>query len=221
MVETTEMREQLSVRTRIVRITAFAMPVTVILFAILVVTGIGGFRGGWLWAPAIAAPASAAVGWWGWGRGRGRPVATVAVVLSGIAFGLWISQESLLSHGRLRAAMNSIPVPTTFEYTGDTSGGWSLCADECPSYTRHWVAAGDAEEVQAQLREVLEDEGFVLGEWGTRRPQLGTATVEGHRGRLRVLVGVDTRWARNHYERLPLAPGQVGITAILETYSAD
>ena len=35
------------------------------MFVIFVVTGIGGFRGGWLWAPAIAAAALAAVGWWG------------------------------------------------------------------------------------------------------------------------------------------------------------
>ena len=93
------------------------------MFVIFVVIGIGGFRGGWLWAPAIAAPALAAVGWWGWGRGRGRLLVTVAVALVGIALGLWNSQEALLSHGRLRAAMSSIPVPRSYEHTADIAGG--------------------------------------------------------------------------------------------------
>jgi len=219
MVEATETSEGRPVPIRLARITAFALPVAATLAVVLAVAGIAGFRGGWLWASAIAAPAMAAVGWWGWGRGRGRLVATVAVALGGIALGLWISQEASLSHGRLRAAMDSIPLPANFEPTGDVSGGSTLCFDECTNYTRHWLAAGDAEQVQTQLRQVLEGQGFVVGDWGGRWAGLGTATAEGHRGRLRVIVGVDTRWAWRHGEALTLSAGQVGVAAIFETYA--
>lgn len=72
-----------------------------------------------------------------------------------------------MSHGRLRAAMNSITAPANFEHTGDTAGGWSLCFDECPSLSRHWVVTGDIDDAMAQLRQMLEAEGFSLGEWDT------------------------------------------------------
>jgi hypothetical protein len=145
-------------------------------------------------------------------------VAAATLALGGIALGMWDSQNAILSHGRLRAAMDSIPVPAGFEHTGDQAAGWSLCFDECTSYTRHWVAAGRAEDVQAQLREVLERDGFALGEWGNRHSGLGAGTAEGHRGRLRVIVGVDTRSAWKDGQRRSLAPDEVGVTATLETY---
>ena len=75
--------------------------------------------------------------------------------------------------------------------------------------------------MQARLQEILTGEGFVLGEWGTHRAGLGTAMAEGHRDRLRVMVGVDARRAWRDGKPLTLAPGQVGVTAILETYHGD
>lgn len=161
----------------------------------------------------------AAVGWRGWGQGRAQRLATVAAALCGLALGLWISQEAAMSHGRLRAAMDSVPVPANFEHTGDSLGGSSMCFDECPAYIREWIVAGDEETVQAQVRELLEGEGFVLGEWRTGAGRPATTVVEGHRGRLGVLVRVDTHRAWKHGEALSLAPGQVAVTAVLDTHS--
>lgn len=217
-VATTDVREQLPIRDRLLRTACVGMPVAAAVIAVFVVTGVGGFRGGWLWAPLVAAPALAAVGWLGWGRHRGRILAAAALALGGIAIGMWDSQNAVLSHGRLRAAMESISLPSGFEHTSDEANGWSLCFDECTSYTRYWVATGSAEDVQAQLADVLDRDGFALGEWGTRRSGLGTGTAEGHRGRLRVLVGVDTRWEWKDGQRLTLAPDQVGVAVILGTY---
>lgn len=219
MVGTTRSREQLSALVRLVRTGCFAVPVTMTLFIILVMSGIGGYSGGWLWAPAIAVPPMAAVGWWGWGQGRGQRVASAAVALCGLALGLWISQEAPMSHGRLRAAMNSIPVPANFEHTGDSPGGFSMCFDECPSYSRQWLVSGDEERVQDQIREFLEAEGFVLGEWRTGEGRLPTTAAEGHRGRLGVLVSIATHRAWRDGEALTLAPGQVAVTATLDTDS--
>lgn len=217
MVETAATRESLPVRARLLRTVCFAGLVTVAVFAFFVITGVAGYRGGWLWASAIAAAAMAPVGWWGWGEGRRRVVATITVAVGGMLFGLWNSQEAILSHGRLRAAMDSVAMPPTFEHTGDLAGGWSLCADECTSYSRHWIAAGDAEDVQTHLRERLAAQGFVLKERGAS--PLGRDVVDGHRGRLRIVVGVDQRRAWRDGVILPLAPGHVGVTAILETYT--
>ncbi len=189
------------------------------MFIVLLMSGIGGFRGGWLWAPAIAAPAMAAVGWWGWGQGRGQRPATVAAALCGLALGLWISQEAALSHRRLGAAMDSVPVPANFEHTGDSLGGTPMCFDECPFYVREWIVAGDEETVQAQVRELLEGEGFVVGEWRTGAGRSPTTVVEGHRGRLGVLVRVHTQRAWRHGQALTLGPGEVAVTAVLDTHS--
>lgn len=212
-------RENLPVRARLLRTACFAGLVTVAIFALFVITGVAGYRGGWLWASAIAAAAMATVGWLAWGEGRGRVVAAITVAVGGMLFGLWNSQEAALSHGRLRAAMDSIAMPPDFEHMGEVLGGWSVCFDECPSYTRYWIAAGDAEDVQAQLRELLATQGFVLEQRGTNG--LGRDTVEGRRGRLRIVVDVDERRAWKDGELLTLAPGQVGITATVDTDEAD
>src|SRR5687768_12770365 len=119
MVGATQSREQLSVR--LVRIACFAVPVLVALSVVLLVGGVGGVRGRWLWAPAVAVPAMAAVGWWGRGNGRGRFVATVSGALSELALMPWNSQQAL-SHGRLLAAVNSLRVPPNFEHTGGIPG---------------------------------------------------------------------------------------------------
>jgi hypothetical protein len=159
----------------------------------------------------------AAVGWWGRRHSRGGLVATVTGALSQLALGLWNAQEAHLSHGGLRAAMNSIRVPANFEHTGDIVGGSGMRFDECPVYTRQWLVTGDEDTVRAQLRELFEGEGFVLGDWGADSPALGTASSEGYRGRLRVLLGINTDGAWRGGKPLTLAPGQVEVTAILET----
>lgn len=215
MVGQTQSGEQLSGRR--VRTAGLAMAVTVTLFILLFMSGIGGLRGGWVWAPAVAVAAMAAVGWWGWGQNRRRLAAIVDGALSELVLGLWDSREALLSQGGLRAVMDSIAVPSNFEHTGDIPGGSGRCFDEGLVRTRRWLVAGDEETVRAQLVELFEGEGFVLGEWGGDRPALGTASAEGHRGRLRVLVGMGTDRAWKDGRPLILAPGQVEVTAILET----
>jgi hypothetical protein len=219
MVKRAATREDLPARIRLVRVACFAGPVTVALLAAFVVTGVAGYRGGWLWASAIAAAAMAAVGWWAWGAGRGRVVATITVAVAGMLFGVWSAQEAILSHGRLRSAMDSLALPPTFEHTGDEANGASLCFDECTSFTRHWIAAGDVADVQAQLRQLLASQGFVLEAPGTSR--LGRDTVEGRRGRLRIVVGLDQRRAWRDGQLFSLPPGRVGVTATLDTYHGE
>ena len=58
----------------------------------------------------------------GWRHGRGGLLATATVALMGSPLSV-DSQEGLLSHGRLRAAMSSIPVPRSYEHTADIAGG--------------------------------------------------------------------------------------------------
>ena len=152
MVGGTQFREELS--GCLVRTDCFAVPG--IVTVLIVVGGFGELGGGWLWAPSVAVAAMAALGWWGWGRGGGRLVASVTGALSELALAPWSAQEAQLSHRRLRAAMNSIPVPANFEHTDDLPGGSGMCFDECPVHTRQWLAAGDEETVRAQLRELFE-----------------------------------------------------------------
>lgn len=218
MTETTQAPKQVPIRVGLVRVAGVTLVGTA-MSVLVVLTGVGPVRGGWLWVPAIATMLASGVGWWRW-HVRGRLFSSVALSLSRIALDRGDLQAAVLSHARLRAAMDSIPVPSTFEQTGDFSGGWSRCLDECTSYTRHWLAPGEVGEVRARLRGVLEGEGFVLREWSTTRRGFETATTDGHRDGLRVIVGVDTRWAWKDGALLTLAPGQVGITAILEPYSA-
>ena len=213
MVGATQSREQLSVR--LVRTACLTVAVMVTLFIVVLMCGIGGLGGGWLLAPAAVAT-MAAVGWRGRGHGRGRLVATVTGALGELALGPWSAREAQLSHGRLRA-MNSIPVPANFEHTGDISGRSGMWFDECPVYTRRWLAAGDEETLRAQLRELFEGEGFDLGDWDSNSPAVGTATAEGHRGRLSVLLGIDTDRAWRDGKPMTLAPGQAEVTAIFET----
>jgi hypothetical protein len=214
MVGATQSREQRSAR--IVRIACVVVPVMV-MFVVAFMRGIGGHRFGLVWVPAVVVPAMAAFGWWGRGHGGGRLVATVTGALSELALGPCSAQEAHLSHGRLRAAMNSIRVPANFEHTGDIPGGSGMCFDEGPVLTRQWLVTGDEGRVRAQLRELLEGEGFVVGEWVTDRPALGTAAAEGRRGQVRVVLGIETDRAWRDGKPLTLAPGQVEVTVILET----
>jgi hypothetical protein len=102
-----------------------------------------------------------------------------------LALGPWSAEEAHRNHGQLRGAMSSLPVPANFRHAGDLAGRSGMCFDKWPVYTRQWLVAGDEETVGVQARELLEGEGFILGEWVTDQPAPGTATAEGHRGRLR------------------------------------
>ncbi len=217
--QTSDAGDALPIRRRLMRMAAIAIPVSVAVVVIFVVTGVGGFRGGWLWAPVIAGAALAPVGWFGWGRHGGRVVATATVALGGIALGMWNSQAALLSHGRLRAEMDSIAVPASFVPSGDLPGGWSLCFDECTYYQRDWIVVASTDDAQAMATEAFAGDGFALGPWDTQ-PGTGSPLVKGHRGRLGLTVIVDTRRVLRGGDFAALGPGQVGVTAILDTFSA-
>jgi hypothetical protein len=143
-------------------------------------------------------------------------VAAATVALAGVSLGLWNSQVASFSHGRLHAEMSSIPVPADFAVRGpDEPGGWSLCFDECPSLTRGWTVDGDVGDVQARVTEVFESAGFLVGPWG-RATGSGPLMAHGRRGRLGLILAVDTRWAVNgRFESME--PGRVLVTATLET----
>lgn len=185
-----------------------------------VLTGINGFRGGWLWATLITTPAIMAVGWFGWGPHPARVPVTAVFAAAGIAFGLWASQEAVLSAGRLRSEMGSIKVPSGFEKVSDQRNGIAMCFDECTSFTRTWVAPGSAEEVRTTVTRLLEQQGFVFGRWRDRG-QLGGMNVRGHRGSLGAQVSVsDWTWLADG-QRLTAPAGHVVVEVQLETYSGN
>ena len=213
-------RGTLSIPIRLVRTACIAVPAAGGLLFLMFLTGIGGERGGWLWAPMVSAPTAAAVGWFGFGRHGGRVAVTAILALGGVAFGTWMSQESVLSHERLRTAMDSLSVPSSFDTIEDTQVGSSLCFDECSSYGRSWIAPGSRDDVQAALTEGLQEQDFVLEPW---RSKVGRTTViegHGHRGRLGVVVGLDAEWAERSGQRIPLEPGQVWVTIRTRATSA-
>lgn len=216
-VNTTNQTTTLSAYRRALRIAGIGMPVTTVLVFIFLVTGIPGFRGGWLWAPLIAAVPAAMLGWHGWGDASGRAAVTSVVVVLGIALGLWFSQEAVMSHGRLKAQFDALGVPESFEMVSDEPGGWSLCFDECTSHTRTFLAPGSPEELQAGVADLLGQEGFVVGEW---RPQYGNDVMRGHRGRLGIRVTV-ADWMFQDGRRTTLPPGQTHLTVTLDTYSGN
>jgi hypothetical protein len=157
-----------------------------------------------------------ATGWLAWGQSRGRWVAAATVAVAGVSMGLWNSQVASFSHGRLHAEMNSVPVPADFDVRGpDEPGGWALCFDECPFLTREWTTDGDVDEVQERVTRIFEGAGFTVGPWGTE-PGSRPLMAWGRRGRLGLILAVDTRWAVNgRYESME--PGRVLVTATLET----
>jgi hypothetical protein len=190
------------------------------LFFFFVVTGINGFRGGWLWASLITTPAIMGVGWFGWGAHPARVPVTAVFAATGIAFGLFMSQEAVLSAGRLRAEMDAIKVPSGFEKVSDERNGIAMCFDECTSFTRTWVAPGSAEEVRTSVTRILEQQGFVFGPWRDRA-SLGGMTVRGHRGTLGALVSVsDWTWLSDG-QRLSAPAGHAVVAVQLETYSGN
>lgn len=213
-------RNRLTLPGRTARAAVPAAMVAGALMFFFVVTGINGFRGGWLWATLITTPAIMAVGWFGWGPHPARVPVTTLFAAAGIAFGLWASQEAVLSAGRLRSEMSSIKVPSSFEKVSDQRNGIAMCFDECTSFTRTWVAPGGPEDVRTTVVRLLEQQGFVFGPW-RHRGQVGGMTVCGHRGRLGTQVSVsDWTWLSDG-QRLTAPAGHVVVAVHLETYSGN
>ena len=218
--DSTRAQDTLTLPGRVARATVPAAVVACALFFFFVVTGINGFRGGWLWATLITTPALMAVGWFGWGPHPARLPVTTVFAAAGIAFGLFMSQESVLSAGRLRSEMDGITVPSGFEKVGEERNGMAMCFDACTSFTRTWAAPGSAEEVRTAVTRIFEQQGFVFGPWRDRG-QLGGMNLRGHRGRLEAQVSVsDWTWLSDG-QRLTAPAGHVVVAVHLETYSGN
>jgi hypothetical protein len=217
MMETTNSpTDGLPMSRRVLRVAVLSGAATVAVGGVFLVTGIGGFRGGWLWASSLAGVVLGGTAWLAWGRPRGRWVAAATVALAGVSMGLWNSQVAAFSHARLHAEMNSVPMPADFEVRGpDEPGGWSLCFDECPFLTREWTVNGDVEEVRDRVTEIFEGAGFTVGPWGIE-PGSPPLMAHGSRGRLGLNLAVDTRWAVNNRIE-SMEPGRVLVTATLKT----
>jgi len=213
----TKHEQNLGLGAVLARTGAFSMPTLVGLAMVFFITGVGGYRGGWLWAPLITTPPLAAVGFWGWGPRRGRMAATAVLAGAGVALGVWFSQTSLLSAPRLRAAMDSLAVPEGYELLAEERGGWALCFDECTYFTRTFAVPGDSEEAKAALVEVLGRQGFTLGPW---RRSSGAEFIRGQRGRLGLAAYIDPRTGR-HDGPAPLPPGNFEIHITLDTYGGN
>jgi hypothetical protein len=216
VMETMESPDGLPMSRRVLRVAVLSGTATVGIFGVFMVTGLGGFRGGWVWAPALAGVVLGGTGWLAWGRQRGRWVAAATVALAGVSLGAWNSQAAAFSHGRLHAEMNSVPMPADFQVRGpDEPGGWSLCFDECPSIIREWTTDGDVGDVQDRVTRIFEEAGFVVGPWGTETSS-GPVMAHGRRGRLGLVLAVNTRWAVDG-RYVSMEPGRVLVTATLET----
>ena len=214
----TDTGSTLPVRLRLLRMGCIAVPTSAAMVYAFFVSGVGGLPGGWLWASAITTSAATAVGWFGFGAHRGRTAITAVLAVGGLAFGIWISQESVLSSERLPVEMDSISVPSSFDRVGDVHGGSCTCLDECSYYERRWVAVGSPEDVQATLTDILTKEGFILESWGPKRAQRNVIEVHGHRGRLGVAARIDPSRTEGDGEYISLPPGQVGVSLTIETY---
>ncbi len=202
---------------RAIRVVALGMPLVTGMFFFFVLTGINGYRGGWLWAPLIVVPPLALLGWFGWGPARGRAVATSFLGLLGIAFGVWLSQEAIISDGRLKAEFDSLAMPPGFELVSDERGGVPMCFDVCTNHTRTFLAPGSPEQLQASISQALHGERFVVGAW---KPYYRDAILRGHRGRLGISVVVaDWRFQDGRNTQLP--PGQTLVTVTLDTHSGN
>lgn len=86
--DSTRTQDTLTLPGRAARATVPAAVVAVALLFFFVVTGMNGFRGGWLWAILITTPAIMAAGWFGWGPHPARAPVTAVFAAAGIAFGL-------------------------------------------------------------------------------------------------------------------------------------
>ena len=189
MVDSGQQTTALPAYKRALRIAAIGVPVGIGLFAFLFVFAIGGMRGGWLWATLVTTPVGAVLGWFGWGPAGGRRAATAVVALLGLAFGLWMSANAILTTGRLRADMDSITMPAGFERGGDDPGGSNICFDVCNDLSRSWRATGTPEEVTVTVAARLRSQGFDLRPFARGGADPDT-TMYGHRGRLGIHLHV-------------------------------
>ncbi|HET7486415.1 MAG TPA: hypothetical protein VFJ85_00700 [Acidimicrobiales bacterium] len=189
---------------------SLVVAVVVVLF-VLLATGLGGFRGGSVWAPALAAAALAAVGRAGWRQRRGRVAVAVALAVAGLVLGTWAARTTPMSAGRLKAEISGIDVPPSFVKAGDQASGNSLCFDVCPSFSRRWFVAATVEEAREQVGDALAGDGFVLYPWVAGFSE-GSLETSGRRGRMWAAVTVDPPSVSNG-----VPPGHVGVTVTLGT----
>ena len=131
-----------------------------------------------------------------------------------------MSEEAVLSAGRVRSEMDSIKVPSGFEKVGDQRIGMAMCFDACTTFIRTWVAPGSPEEMRTTVTRIFEQQGFVFGPW-RHRGSLGGMNVRGHRGSLGAQVGVsDWTWLSDG-QRLTAPAGHVVVEVHLETYGGN
>ena len=188
-------------------------------FVLLFITGVGGFRGGWVPAGLLGGGTGAVAAYLAWTRPDGRIAAIAALTLAGIAWGLFVADHTPLSRGRLHSAMNSVSVPAEFQKVVDSDGGIAVCFDQCPFFARTWIVSGTMADAEAAVSRILAAEGFTLGQWRGEFP--GTSDnrgTEGRRGRLQVSVRLnDSRVDGPGYERVPVPAGRVGVRVTLSS----
>ena len=213
---TTKTNKQLSVQVRLLGMACFALPVTA-LYVVVVFWRTGEFPGHRWWEPILAVPVFAVVCALVWQYGPGRLLANVFGHLGWMAVGLWFPEDAVISRESLRGELDSLTLPPNFRRTGERAA-WSRWHGEFTDYTRHWVATGEPGDVRAQLHKALLDRSFVVGEWGTDPAEPNLATAEAVRDRLRLRVCVDARHASDDGRRELLAPGHLGVTAVLHKH---
>jgi hypothetical protein len=142
-----------------------------------------------------------------------------AVVLAGeIAFRVLDRDADLAEHARLRATLDALAVPATFEHTGDDPARWSAGAGGC-ACTRRWLAPGSTEEVQAGATSAVTGAGFALGPWETVAS--GARLAFGRRGDLHVVLALDPTWAWCGGRPVALTAGRVEVTAMVHADGSD
>ncbi len=188
-------------------------------FFVFMLTGVGGFRRGRLWAPAIAAAALGTAARFTWERPAGRKSAVAVLAAFGVVYGSGVPDRSIVSFGVLRDEMDAL-FPVDYDLVGDSEGGMWLCFDTCPGLSRTWIAPGNIETARAAFDDLLRQKGVTLGPWAPARFG-GGVEAEGHRRRVEVAVHVTDRpFTLPTGERVAIAAGQVAVTASLETYSS-
>lgn len=202
------------------RIALLGLPLSATLFAAFWLTGLPGYRLGWLSAPAVAGVALGAFGWLAWGRQGGRVAAATVLAAVGIVGGRWFADNSILSEGVLRAELNALPLE--YDVADESASGNALCFSVCTQLGRTWIVPGDVEAARAEFGERLRSEGFVLGPWKPEIWGQNGVMAKGHRGRLAARVSVvDSPYTWVGRERLPIPPGHVEVTVLLGTYMGE
>lgn len=181
-------------------------------FMVLGLSGAGGYRGGWLWASAIAASPAIGVAKGVWGCRRGSAVVATLAVLGGVAFGFWMSRQSQLSAPRLRQALGSFTAPPNFTAVRDEESGSVVCFDECPTFTRTWVTAATPEVAETRINMHFARHHFVIGPWHDD-PVSQDIVANGYCGRVALTLAI----VRQTVASDPLPPGVIEVSARLST----